>query len=229
MNDAETFQIEPAPRQSSGKGKLLLGIGIGCVVAGLLCCGGFVGFGWWAADFVAKMISVDPEEIRAETERIASLQIPPRLEPEAMLRIDPPFVEPIGSMVVYENKADDESLVLGDYRPLEVGNRPPSEVFRDLDTDVSISINGQERQIDVREDGRGPNFEETSRESLQRPMRGGTARFEIVQGKDTATGRERIIAYGTFPGHLGGGIFRMSVDAANSSVEDVKRVIESLE
>ena len=43
------------------------------------------------------------------------------------------------------------------------------------------------------------------------------------------TDRERIITYGTFPGHRGGGIFRMSVDAANSSVEDVKGVIESLE
>ena len=229
MNDAETFQIEPPARRSSGKGKLLAGIGIGCVVAGLLCCGLVVGAGWWAVDFVGKMISVDPVAIRAKTEEIASLDIPPRFEPEAMIRIDPPFVDEIGSIVVYENKAADESLLLGEFQHLDVANRPPSDVFRDIDTNVSISVNGQKRQIDVQDDERRADFEETSREQLDRPMRGGTARFEIVQGKMKGTDRERIITYGTFPGHRGGGIFRMSVDAANSSVEDVKGVIESLE
>jgi hypothetical protein len=228
MNDADTFQIEPPARRSSGKGKLLAGIGIGCVVAGLLCCGLVVGAGWWAVELVAQMISVDPAAIRDKTQQIASLEVPARFEPEMMLHIDPPFLDEIGSMVVYENKADNESLLLGEYRDLDVANRPPSDVFRDIDTNVSISINGQKRQIDVQEDERRADFEETSREPLERPMRGGTARFEIVQGKEKGTGRERIIAYGTFPGHRGGGIFRMSVDAANSSVEDVKRIIETL-
>jgi hypothetical protein len=228
MNDAQTFQIEPPRRASSGKGKLLAGIGIGCVVAGLLCCGLVAGVSWWAVDFVAKMISTNPAEIRAQTEQIASLDIPPRFEPQAMLHIDPPFIEEVGSMVIYGNKASGESLLLGEYRHLDVSNRSPSDVFRDVDTNVNISINGQDRRFDVR-DERDADFEEASREQIERPMRSGAARFEIVQGKEKGSKGERIIVYGTFPGHRGSGIFHMSVDAEKSSVEDVKRVIESLE
>src|SRR5688572_12432091 len=41
MSHAETFQIEPPERKrkSSGSSRLLLGMGIGCGIMGLLCCG----------------------------------------------------------------------------------------------------------------------------------------------------------------------------------------------
>jgi hypothetical protein len=223
MNQAETFQIEPPERKSSGSGRLLLGLGIGCGIMALLCCGGAVGLGWWTARIVVNSVSTEPNEVRAATANIAQLDVPERFEPQATLQLDLPIVDDLGSMVVYENEADEETLILGDYRHLNVGNRPPSEVFRQTDADPLG------KRVEVHQDDQDPSFEETSREQLERPMRGGTARFEIIQGKNTDTGEERIIAYGTFPGRRGTGVFMLSASAKNSSVEAVKQVIESLE
>lgn len=227
MPQADTFQIEPPEQKSSGGGKLLLGIGIGCGIVGLLCCGGFAGLGWWTADFFRNAVSTDPAKIATERDRIASVAIPDRLEPQMMFRFDPPFVDEIGTMVLYANEAEEEMLLLGDYRGVPTGG-DPSDVLRELDPNARFQVDDQQRRIDLAPD-QDPAFEETSREAVERPVRGGTARFEIIQGTNTETDQERIVVYGTFPGRLGGGIFMMSVSADKSSLEEVKQVIESLE
>jgi hypothetical protein len=229
MSRAETFQIEPPPRQSSGSSRLLLGIGIGCLVMALICGGVVAGAVWWATDFFRNAFSVDPATIRAETARIATLDVPERLQPQILMRIDPPFVDELGRIAIYANEANEEALMLGDIRGLEAGDRSPSEVFREMNREQNFPGDGPQQPAEMPQNENDPNFEETSRESLERPVRGGTARFEIIQGRNKETEQERIIVYGTFPGHLGTGIFMMNVAAENSSLEDVQQVIESLE
>src|SRR5262245_58786301 len=76
----------------SGGAKVLLGMGIGCGVLVLLCCGFFGASGWWLVRTAQKSITEDPNTIHILTEEIAKIDIPPSLPPRAAMDLRLPIV-----------------------------------------------------------------------------------------------------------------------------------------
>jgi len=211
---------------SSGGSKLLWGLVIGCGAIGVLCCGaaGFVG--WFGYATVASAVSENPQDVRQNTEQILSIDIPERFAPQASINVEPPFFGKVAALVVYQDPERDDVVLIGDVKGVE--GQDPEQMFNNQNGDPNAQILSQheESQADIQ---KGSDFEETSRETIERTVNGGNARFIVIEGKNTQSDRERVIVYGAFPGKIGGGMFAMNVNKQEGSVEEVKQVINSIE
>ena len=97
------------PGMSTGT-KVLLGLGIGCGVLVLLCCGGMMLGGYFFGRSMQEAISEDPQQIAAVATSIVDIEVPAPLEPMFSLDFTIPFVnQKAMAMVVYAHKRDGSS------------------------------------------------------------------------------------------------------------------------
>ena len=97
----------------SGGTKVLLGLGIGCGVLVLLCCGVFGVGAFFFGRSVQHAMSEDPATIRSVTDSIVTIEIPPPLEPKMSLDWTMPIVNrKVMTMAIYADKQDHSGLVL---------------------------------------------------------------------------------------------------------------------
>ena len=100
-DESQRFGAEPERTGMKSGTKWLLGLGIGCGVVVLLCCGGIAGIGFFGARFASQSMVEDPAEIVVISNEIATIDVPPDLKPTKALPLKMPFTgKPIMTMVV---------------------------------------------------------------------------------------------------------------------------------
>jgi len=100
----------------SGTTKVLLGMGIGCGVLVLLCCGFFGASTFWLVRAAQHALTEDPNEIRRLTDEIVAIKIPDSLPPKAGMDLSVPIVgSKFMTWVAYGAKNDRNGLFLAQF------------------------------------------------------------------------------------------------------------------
>jgi hypothetical protein len=206
--------LPPQPRQGmSGKKKLFLGLGIGCGVVLLLCCGGGVALVMVAMRSVHP--SDNPKDVVALTKSITDIDIPAELEPAKSVRIEMPG-NMIPSWAVYEDKQASATLVVAQ-----------SEIFR---SQPQANIR-QMMEPTFRQQGVALSEHEltnTKIDTRPRTIRGVQATFTIVEGTDTKTKKQRIQVTGVFPGKSASALLLLDADVDKLGKPVVVKMIDSI-
>jgi hypothetical protein len=221
MNQHEMPSDGMQPPQKPGMStasKVLIVLGIVFGVACVLCCGGGIGFYFFAKSYIADAISKDPVKIAAVTEDITLIEIPDELAPTVSINMKIPFTDqPVMVIVVYADKETDSGLVL-----VALGN----ELGSQDEAQMRRSINQQLRQQGLGEQ-EGILIEESYQKEVE--IRGQPATFTITKGKGSESGTPRIGAAGVFQGKTGSVMLILNADAEKFPEEKIVEMIELIE
>ncbi|MBI3840156.1 MAG: hypothetical protein HY288_19715 [Planctomycetia bacterium] len=149
--------------------KVFLGLGVGCAVILMLCCGG-LGFSGYALVRIAKNSTVhDPRQIEDILDEIVTIQVPDSLTPTIGINVDLPVLGPFLKGVLYQDAKKKSMLLVGRFNP-SFANRDTFE------TQLRSSV--EERDSE--------DIEVSESESLDMKIHDEPAHFSIARG----TGRE---------------------------------------
>jgi hypothetical protein len=218
-DDSQRFGAEPQRTGMSSGTKWLLGLGIGCGVVVLLCCGGIVGLGYFGARFASQSIVENPAEVVAISNEIATIDVPPELKPTMALPLKMPFTgQPIMTMVVYSeagaNKGEGALFLAEFFGPYESTDQ---KKFQQQMEDALSKQGRKKGEIEVAE----------SRQ-LQLDIHGEPASFVIQKGEDRDSHRKAVQAVGTFKGKHGTAVLVLQLDADKHTTQEVEKILRSI-
>ena len=203
----------PEPPRSGCGGKLLKGLGCGCLLVGLFCCGGLVGSYAW----IKKSISDDPAQARALTQEIAGIDIPASLAPVGSLTMRFPLTAKlIAKGALYQDANAHSFLILGTGPLLDAGNAEQTRFQFQKSFRMQRPGERAEAMID----------EHTEQKELK--VNGQTTTFLFTEGKDPETHGKRLEVIGLFPGREGTAVFSFMGDGEKYPAETIKKLIESI-
>lgn len=200
------------PRTSGGT-KVLIGLGIGCGVLVLLCCG-VLGVGGF---FFGRSLNLseDADTVREVTGEIVTIDVPQALEPKFSLNWVIPFVDrKMMMMAVYADADEHSGLGL-------------------FQLDESLGSDREAMELQFKESMResGGEFSEArldERETFKTEINGGEAEFTYGRGKLKDKNREVWQATGGFDGKGGPAMLFLQLDADDFTKEDMMGVLESM-
>jgi hypothetical protein len=212
VNPYDSPETRPA---GSGSSKVLWGLAIGCGVLVVLCCGG-VGLSGFL--FYRSMnLSQDAADVRAVTESIVTIEVPPELEPKVSMDWTIPFVNrKMMSMAIYGDDKDHSGLVLFQ---LDEGMGGANRDAMEAQFKQQMRQSGEGEMADVK-------IEEP--ETFKTTINGEETEFTYGQGKHEKDGREVWQASGGFAGKGGPAMLFMQLDGTSFSKEQVVGVLESM-
>ena len=201
----------------SGGTKVLLGVGIGCGVLALLCCGGFIIGGIYVGRSVQQAASDKPEEIRAATQSIVDIEISKPLDPEACL--NGLWLPLVGTMTLAvwsekENERPQSVIVL-----FQLDNEAVTPEV--LKAQFEMQIQQQQRN-----DWREVPLE--SPEVIEKEIGGSPSQIAFGKGKRPEDDREVWQATGAFDGKGGAAMIFMQLDTASFTEEQARAIIDSM-
>jgi hypothetical protein len=208
---------EPERRGMSGTSKVLLGLGIGCGVLVLLCCGA-LGVGSFALyRFAQKSVIEDPARIEEIQDEIVSIQIPEAFQPKLAIDARMPFTgEMLMRGVVYTVPDEEKGvMLLGEVNGKYAGSTD------DLERQLKESMSGQQHRD--RDD-----FEVLESEKLETKIHDEDAEFQIAKGKKRKSKKEFWEATGRFRGDGGPALLFLRAATADFTKEQVLEVIKSM-
>jgi hypothetical protein len=196
----------------SGAAKVLIGLGIGCGVLVLLCCGGFIFTGFYFTRSIQQAMSEDPATIRRVAESIVAIEVPEELTPEISIDYTMPIVDrKVMSLAVFTSEHKRSALVLfqlaadfGDF----------NEQFRQ-----SMRESGRDQWKEVR-------LEEPERFETQ--INGEPAEFNVGKGKREKSSEEVWQAMGSFEGKGGAAMLFLQLDAEEFTKDDAMAILKSM-
>ncbi len=196
----------------SGTGKVLLGLGIGCGLLVVLCCG-VVGFGSYAIVKVAKESTTeDPKQIFDLTEEIVTIDVPEELQPVLGLNVNLPFVGPVTKGTLHSDKDRKDHLIIGQINQ-SFGDR------HNLETQLRTSMQrDNDEELEVRET-----------ETLDAKINGEVAHFTISRGVGQESQEEYWEVVGQFKGDEGPAILIFKARVASFTKEKVLAMLKSME
>jgi hypothetical protein len=204
---------ETAPRKMSGSAKALIGLGIGCGIFVLLCCGIFGGGGFWFVKTVQESVSKDPAKIRELTERIVAISIPENLPPAMCLDFVIPLANTrIMSWAQYGDLKDHNMLGL-----VQFGEQFDENQMR-MQWRTSMRQNGSRGYDDI-------EVEQSERHEQQ--VNGEPATFTVARGRDHDD-REVWQVTGAFHGKGGPAMLFLKVSQSEFSKDQVLEILESM-
>ncbi len=214
MNPYDTpEQVRPG---MSGTTKVLLGMGIGCGVLVLLCCGFFGASTFWLVRTAQQALTEDPNEIRRLTDTIVAIKIPESLPPKAGMDLSIPFVgTKFMTWVAYgvEKNEDDNALFLAQFSADMVKEEDMRTQWKD-----SMRQSGQKEWDDIK-------VEESDKVELT--INGSPATFTVDKGQDSKS-REVWQVMASFHGKGGPAIFALKVDTEDFSREQLFEILNSM-
>ena len=195
------------------------GLSAGCIVlivlailgglVMLLCCGGFVGMGYYFRDAVSD----DPAVIARVS---AEIDVPGELEPKASFKMNVPFSDrQLMTWVVYMDEATQSMLMLGTF----------GEAMAGMDRDEFQR--GLRQSMEEQGVAREENVAEWHTHEKEITVRGEPVTFFFATGEDDS-GNPRIQVTGTFQGDRGPVMVTFSGDAEKYPEERITEVIESI-
>ena len=200
----------------SGGTKVLLGLGIGCGVLVLVCCGGFGFFAFFFGRSVQQAASEDPATIRRVTASIVTIDIPEALEPKFSLDWTMPIVNrKMMTMAVYADKAQQSSLMVFQFSE-DLGNPEMMKLqFQD-----SLRQSGREEWEEVKLD---------ESETFETEINGSETEFAVGSGRRDNSDEEVWQATGAFDGRGGPAMLFMQLNADDFDKEEVMAILESMQ
>jgi len=204
----------PPPGMSSGA-KVLLGLGIGCGVLVLLCCGGVIITTVFFGRSLQQAASEDPATVRLVTESIVAIEVPAELEPKFSLDWTMPIVDrKMMTLAIYASGDERSALMLFQM----------SEDFGSPDV-----MEAQFKQS-MREAGRGEfnEVEVDESEDFKSEINGREAEFKLGKGKRQDKGHEVWQAIGSFRGKGGVAMMFLQLDAEKFTKDDLLAILKSM-
>lgn len=206
---------EPAARKSS---KLWLGLGLGCALPLVLCCGGGIVLTYMAGRVAQEAASEDPGQISSVTAEIATIQLPEGMQPKAMIDLKVPILGTrMFTMVVYQDAARRGTFMLCRV-PGKVEQMDSEQLRRDLEQ--KFKETGQEAT--------GGDIVVTSSRKIEVTIGGKPAEFVIQTGENRQTNQEMVQAFGIFQAADGVGFLMFIGPAEQYESSDVEQLIRSV-
>lgn len=201
----------------SGSTKVLLGVGIGCGVLALLCCGGVIIGGIFVGRSVQQAASEDPEAIRAATQSIVDIEIPKPLDPELCLNgLWIPLVGTVTLAVWSETVNDRPQSVLVLFQLDNEAVTPDM-----LKAQFEMQIQQQQRNDWKEVTLEGP-------ETIEKEIAGSPVEITFGKGKRPEDDREVWQATGAFDGRGGAAMLFMQLDADSFTEEQARAIIDTM-
>jgi hypothetical protein len=212
----------PPQRPTSGcggcLGKFLIFLGIVFALMLVLCCGG----GLYMRSYFIDSVSQQPAEVQAISDEIISIRVQPPLEPVGGGRFKVPFVgTSMGQGVVYADKGRKCILVLA-----SIGDAFGPQLKEQL---IQSLESGQSQKQSGNQDDHNEEIKDAKTTDLGPTIHAEKATFKITEGVGAKTGKKKIRVNGKFQGKTGPAVFLLNAEAETLSLEDVKKMIESME
>jgi hypothetical protein len=218
MSSDEVFQAEPARTGMSGASKVLIALGVGFGVLLLVCCGGFVGMGWWVQSYAEKMFSEDPEIIAETTDDITDVEIPEQFAPAGAIDIDIPFVEEtFMSMSFYKGQEEGDALVIAQFGEAWTENSEGLDIADQVRDSLEEQGEGTQEMTIEKSD------------EVELTIRGEPATFVIERGTGNDSDEEMWRVSGAFKGKGGAAFLLLQAKTDNLTREQIDELLESLE
>jgi hypothetical protein len=196
----------------SSAAKVLLGLGIGCGVLVLLCCGGFIFTGVYFTRSIQHAMSQDPDTIRRVADGIVAIEVPEELKPEISIDYTMPILDrKMMSLAVFTSEQERSALVLFELAS-DLGDF--EEQFRQ-----SMRESGRDRWKEVR-------LEES--ETFEAEINSEPAEFKVGKGKREKSGEEVWQAVGAFAGKGGAAMLFLQLDAEEFTKDDAMAILKSM-
>ncbi|MEX2118649.1 MAG: hypothetical protein WD847_03490 [Pirellulales bacterium] len=199
------------PRKQGGSG-LLWGLGIGCGLVLLLCCGGGVAFFVYARNMMD--IKNDPAEVTAQAKGIVQIDLPDGLKPQSSVSMKIPFVGARMIMVMYQT--DDGT---GHAMLMEMSGGDAA-----AEAQMRAQLEAQAQQQGASQ----MQLTDVESRTIDLQVAGEPATFEIRKGKDSA-GVEYIQASGSFKTQAGRGTLLLQVRADQYTEEQIEDSLRSIQ
>jgi hypothetical protein len=198
----------------SGTTKVLLGLGIGCGVCVLLCCG-FFGAGTWLMVRTAQnALTKEPEAIRRLTAQIVDIEIPETLPPVAGMDIDVPVLgTKFLSWVAYGDANESNGLFLAQF-----GAAIANEENMQAQLRQSIRQSGQRDWDEI-------EIEQSEKHEVE--INGESATFTVAKGRDRKH-EEVWQVMGSFHGKGGPAMLVLKVKESEFTKEQVLAILDSM-
>jgi hypothetical protein len=203
---------EPAPQGMSGTSKVLLGLGIGCGLVLLLCCGGFAGLTFYWYNLAKNATSTDPATIRRVTDEIVSIMIPETLKPEMSMDMKIPFNQGAMQAVVYRNEAAGATLTLTQFTNEALSNDP------NFKTQFETGMSKHKQQ----------SIAISKSEQFETTINGQKAIFTISQGTAPGMADELWQVTGDFQGKGGPAILTLEAKSTDFTKDQVLDILKSM-
>lgn len=202
------FPNQAYPPRKQGGSKLLMGLGIGCGLVLLLCCGGGVAIYWFARGAVSE----DPARIAEVAREIAEVQLPPDLQP--LRSVSMKAMNRGLSMAIYQSEDGTGTAIL-----MEIAG---GEALDPSDMREQAELQGQQQGIE-----QGDLVDVESRE-MEIQVRGEPAKFLIEMGKESQSNVEYIRGSGVFRTKDGVGMLMVQGPADRYTEEQIEETIRSV-
>ena len=210
------------PGMSTGV-KVLIGVLVGGGLLSLLCCGGFMFFGWSVAKQVE--LKTTPEEVREIGGKIAKIDIPAEYAPQAGLKME--LFGVVMAIASYSDTDGDAGVVL-----MQV--KMPEQQGQQEQANLQLDQQFQQIQEMYRSQSLGQHYLPeplTSSESEPRELtvRGEPVEFQFTKGHGSMSDQEMRQVEGTFSSD--GGRIRIIVQMPEEDYneDDVVKMIESIQ
>jgi hypothetical protein len=208
---------QPEPRRPGmgGATKVLLGLGIGCGVIVVLCCGVFGAGTFFLAQMAQQAMSNDPDKVHDLTAEIVTIHIPDMLKPLGSLDLNIPVVNTrILTGVAYRDASKDNVLMLGQF----------GEQFGD---DETMQLHWKQFSRETRRHEDDVRIEESEKFDTQ--INGQPANFTIGKGREREADREVWEVAGKFRGKGGPAVLILRLNASDFSKEQVLEILKSMQ
>jgi hypothetical protein len=177
--------------QKGGGSKVMLGVGIGCGIVLLLCCG--VGVAVYMTFQSAFQIETDPGKAAAIAQSITDLEAPAGFNPQMSMSIKVPFAnKKVMTMSVYTGPNNKGSLIVAEFGEEMAGNNPEQ---------MRMQMEQSMRQQQQGQGAQKLQLEGEPRE-VKTTIRGQESTFTIQKGKGE-NGEEFYQVQGSFQGKGG--------------------------
>jgi hypothetical protein len=208
----------PPPRPGLGCGtKLLILLGALFLLLILVCCGG----GFIAVSYIKHLATSEPAAVKAATDEITSIDVPPVLEPAGALDLRVPLS---GKLVMvfaaYSDKADPKNYLMlaaaGKVLDPQTQGRI-RQVFEESLGRDDASEEGREQLVERKESQK------------KRVIRGQEAVFTITKGIGAESRKPRLEVQGTFQGRSGTAMLLLEADTQRLPEQKVLDMLDSIE
>ncbi len=211
MNPHDNF--EPPKSGMSGTTKVLIGLGIGCGVVLLLCCGGFVTVSYWGYNLAKNATSKDPATIQRVTGEIVTIDVPQSFRPESSIDMQIPFGYGSMQMAIYRDPAAKAMLMLMQFSSEALANDPN---FRgQFDNSMDQQFKKQVVQAE-------------KSEKADVTINGEPATFTIVEGKGSRSAGQVLQVTGSFHGKTGVAQFVLEAESPDFTREQALEIVKSM-
>ena len=210
--NAEQFTPQTPPPKGGSKVWLFLGLGCGFVL--LLCCGGGVGFIFFAKS--AMQVVADPAAAQQQANQIADFDLPGGFKAQSAVLVKNPLTgQAVMTVVVFSTDNNEPGIFL-----MEFGQLMANVDRGQLKTQMEQQMQQQGQQM--------KKLEVAESRDVDVQIRGKPATFKIQKAQDPQTKQQFVQVEGVFEGKQGPAILFGQLKADGFTEDDAEKLVRSI-